>query len=208
MTSLLLSDLITHVRNLLSDNVNSIGMAPDSVVGQSYSDDIITDGVNQAIREYCIAKPHATYTETTPAIPTGGLITLPNDYLIITCVNYGGSFLVKSTREFEEMANPGFEASSATAMVKRWWTKDGNTVALAPVQTTWNQNAFVGYIQMPALLVASAPSTPIDSRIQYHHQEYLKYGAACYLCEMSSDKQDFNMAAILRNQFMALIGAK
>jgi len=206
MTSLLLSDMIYFVRSLLGDNVNFTAIAPDSVVGQDYDDGMITDAVNEAIRLYCEMKPQSTYIETSATTPTGGRLTAPADYLHVRRVVYAGNVLAKSSQEFEVMTNPAYSTTIGTA-TRRWYWVDSNTIGLSPLLSSWAASAVIGYIQMPALLVSTVQTAPVDARINFNHQEYLKYAAAAYLLQMENDQQSLQMAEAFMAEFKNLIGA-
>ena len=69
-----------QVRNLLSDNVNYAGVAPDSIDPQTWSTQQIYDALNFAIKIYCMAT-NATYSEASAIVGSDGVAVIPTDYL-------------------------------------------------------------------------------------------------------------------------------
>ena len=69
-----------QVRNLLSDNVNYEGVAPDSIDPQTWSTQQIYDALNFAIKIYCMAT-NATYSEASAIVGSDGVAVIPTDYL-------------------------------------------------------------------------------------------------------------------------------
>lgn len=212
--ALTLQNVIDATRNLLSDNVNFTAISPDSRVGNSYTDAQVTEGVNFAIKEYCRAKPYATYTETTPATPTAAKLTVPLDSLGVLSVKYNGISLSKSTLAFERMMSATFDSDTATAQSgqmnaapRRWYEKDKTTIVLAPAIGSWGAYGVICYTQMPTLLDVASPSTTVDTRILTTHQEFLKYATAAYLLQMENDKQNMELSLQFFNEFKQLIGA-
>ena len=79
------SQLEDQVRNLLSDNINVIPTAPDSLSPQTWSPQQVYEALNFAIKEYCIAT-NASYTEDVSAVDFDGISLAPTDYLEISRV--------------------------------------------------------------------------------------------------------------------------
>ena len=74
------AQLEDHVRNLLSDNINFIPTAPDSLSPQTWSTQQVYEALNFAIKEYCIAT-NATYSEASAIVGSDGVAVIPTDYL-------------------------------------------------------------------------------------------------------------------------------
>lgn len=79
------SQLEDQVRNLLSDNINFIPTAPDSLSPQTWSTQQIYEAFNFAIKEYC-KSTNASYTEDVAQLDSNGVATLPSDYLELSFV--------------------------------------------------------------------------------------------------------------------------
>ena len=201
----MLSDMISFVRVLMGDNVNSVAISPDSTVGQSYDDPTITDAINEAVRLYCNLVP-CTYIEAAAVAPSAsGVISAPSDYFEVKRVSYGGVALVKSNRDFEDLMNASFETTTG-ASPRRWSWIDSNTILLTPIPASPTTSAVIAYNQIPAPLVYTVQSATLDARIQWNHQEYLKYAAASYLLQLEDDKESHDLAAKFSAEFQNLIG--
>ena len=79
------AQLEDQVRNLLSDNINFIPTAPDSLSPQTWSTQQVYDALNYAIKQYCIAT-NASYTENVSAVDSDGIALTPTSYLEISQV--------------------------------------------------------------------------------------------------------------------------
>lgn len=79
------AQLEDQVRNLLSDNINFIPTAPDSLSPQTWSTQQVYEALNFAIKEYCKAT-NASYTEVVVRVDSDGIATAPTDYLEIHSV--------------------------------------------------------------------------------------------------------------------------
>ena len=74
------AQLEDQVRNLLSDNINFIPTAPDSLSPQTWSTQQVYDALNYAIKQYCVAT-NATWVEPIVVPTPNGVLTIPTDYL-------------------------------------------------------------------------------------------------------------------------------
>jgi hypothetical protein len=76
------AQLEDQVRNLLSDNINFIPTAPDSLSPQTWSTQQVYDALNFAIKMYC-RSTRATYTESDVDVDASGEAIVPTNYLML-----------------------------------------------------------------------------------------------------------------------------
>lgn len=232
MAALTLANLTTLVRDLIGDPINTTAVG--GVNNTDYTATQVTDSINWAIQYVC-TQMHYTYVETmiisavgtVPlAFPLSGGVNAAgaaapiNDYLIIRRVMTGGtphlltaiptSTLLLSSEAEEDMKSPTWRGySSATIPPKRWLLKDGTTIFLVPTPTVGNSTTnfviTVGYTQKPTDLAADAD--PVDSRIPWPVQNYLKYAAAAWLKQLGGrDVHDQQQAAEWMKMFNDFVG--
>lgn len=89
LTAAELEDL---TRNLLSDNINMVGVAPDSLSPQTWSTQQVYDALNFAIKEYCKAT-NASYMEREASLDGDGFASIPSAYLKVENVFYPSTAL-------------------------------------------------------------------------------------------------------------------
>ena len=89
LTAAELEDL---TRSLLSDNINMVGVAPDSLSPQTWSTQQVYDALNFAIKEYCKAT-NASYMEREASLDGDGFASIPSAYLKVENVFYPSTAL-------------------------------------------------------------------------------------------------------------------
>jgi len=217
MAALTLTTLNAQVRDLVGDPSNS------GTGANTYSDPQITDAINYAIQDLC-TRMHFTYVEKdlTATTPWSSftLGSIAQDYISIRRImlkNSGTSpasytELLQSTYAQEDLRNNAWRqltADMSTGFPLRWILQDGETIVAIPRPTAAYPSGTtvtltIGYVQQPTALASG--TDPVDARIPFPIQIYLKYAAASWLKVLSGkDITDLNQAKAWMDQFNAYI---
>lgn len=173
----------------------------------TYSEQMYQDAINFACKDYA-RKTGATYLEANITPDADGFCTVPTAYVRVQRVSFkvGNTTItemVPSTFSFESMKSNVWQ--SVTGVPKRWVLWDGSKIKLTPIPSPIYQ-ATIGYIEHPADILYTAPTTTIDARIPEAHHEYLKYAAGAWLFQLDGDGQNMQAAEAHMQKFNSLIG--
>lgn len=228
MAALTLLQLRNLVRDLVGDPDNG------GTGANTYSDAMMADAINWSIQYVC-TRMHYTYKEAmviqavsasplvfslASAVDTAGAAAPVTDYLVIRRVMTGGrphsltaiptATLIKTTEAEEDLKSPTWRGyTSATIPPKRWLLLDGENMMLVPTPTVGNSSTnfviTIGYTQNPTAL--SADNDPVDSRIPFPVQNYLKYAAGAWLRQLGGqDLQSLNESSEWLKMFNDFVG--
>lgn len=118
-------------------------------------------------------------------------VTIPADAIkVVTCLTGSlgmGKVLLESTMQIEDIKNVNWKGNTGPAGA--WIQQDGATILLNGVAPA----VLVGYIQMPTPMVN--PTDTPDPRIPIEFHQYLKYAAAAYLLQLSTQAKNLELAA-------------
>jgi len=159
MANLTCVSLVQKIRYMINDLVDYNVDSNDLVDGNRFNNSTVIDAINFAVRFYC-KNTNASYTTTTAAISSAGIVSAPSDYLEIIRVLADGRLLTKTNYEWESIRDEDWEV--LTGDVRSWLFEDSRNLKLTPIETAWatpTVNATIGYLQAPKNLTTISAVT-------------------------------------------------
>lgn len=181
---LALSDLEAQVRELIGAMIFDRTFAPAG--SMAWADAAINWACDMTCKIMGLTRVTAG-----PLTVSNNKVAIPSDAIkVVTCVSGSlgmGKVLFESTMQIEDQKNVNWKGNTGPALA--WIQQDGATILLNGTATA----ILVGYIQIPTPMVD--PGDSPDSRIPIEFHQYLKYGAAAYLLQLTTQAKNLDLAA-------------